>query len=83
MGNYTSGTKGYQASATFLNHCQRGPYCPVEGPDTFKEGHRLETILCTPPYKVFYVTYTILLQPIFLIVFMAMAKNKVENSWFN
>ena len=31
-----------------------------------EEGHRVETILHTIPYKVHYVTYIILIQPIFL-----------------
>ena len=36
------------------------------GAGTFEGSHRLETILHTPPCKVRCVTYTILLQPIFL-----------------
>ena len=40
---------------------------PMEAcPGTCKGRHRLETILCAPPYKVRYVTSTILIWPIFL-----------------
>lgn len=43
-------------------------------PGTFEESHRLETVLHTPPYKSCYVIYTILIWPIFHIVFMVIAK---------
>lgn len=39
---------------------------PPGGASTFEGRHRLDTILHTRPYKVRYVTYTILILSIFL-----------------
>ena len=65
------------AKVVNFEHSREGStFCPLDQPfsmgvpwgglGTFEEGHRLETILHIPPYEVRYVTYTILIWPIFL-----------------
>ena len=54
----------------------------MEGPGTSEGSHRLETVLHTLSYKIYYVIYTILILPVFIsFCVYGHGQTNLENGW--